>query len=161
MSLRLFLFLLPGARLPKRNLASTILGCWSYSEPRNRGSAAPRNCIKPCADAPQNVVSKSARCARCYSRRRRVRFTSGGPLIFCSFRCSANLRSQNAPSVRSWAASTLRRGNTRPYPFVPTALALCTCGGCLLYRSDCGCVQRTRVCFGRIEADTASSSCCC
>ena len=53
----------------------------------------------------------------------------------------------------------------------PTALAFRPdCGsamymrGHLLYRSDCGCVQRTRVCSGRIEGDTASSSsssCCC
>jgi len=31
----------------------------------------------------------------------------------------------------------------------------------LLYRRDCGCLQRTRACFGRIEGDTASSGCCC
>jgi len=76
--------------------------CWLYSEPRNRGSAAPRSCIKPCADALQNVVSWSARCARwaerCYSRRRRVQFMYGDPLIFF-VRCSTNLRSHNAPSV--------------------------------------------------------------
>ena len=28
--------------------SSSLLGCYSYSEPRNRGRAAPRNCIKLC-----------------------------------------------------------------------------------------------------------------
>ena len=35
------------------------IGATYIRSPRNRGSVAPRNCIKPCADA-QNVVSQLA-----------------------------------------------------------------------------------------------------
>ena len=52
-------------------------------------------------------------------------------------------------------------GQPTPLPFCPDCGSAMYMWGRLLYRSDCGCVQRTRVCYGRIEGDTASSTRCC
>ena len=95
-------------------LPPAYIGVGYIRSPRNRGSAAPRNCIKPCADALQNVVSslRALSCARCFdqshARRRRVRFfmMSGDPLIFFSLLRQAPLtkRSQRAVFSREFSS---------------------------------------------------------
>ena len=85
------------------------------------------------------------------SRRRRVRFMSGDQ--------KPPLTKRTKREVLSCEFSSL--GQPTPLPFCPDCGSAMYMWRRLLYRSDCGCVQRTRVCYGRIEGDTPSSSCCC
>ena len=96
-----------------------------------------------------------------HSRRRRVRFMSGDPLIFVLVASPQKPPLTKRTKREALSGEFSSWGQPTPQPFCPDCGSAIYMWGCLLYRSDCECVQRTRVCYGRIEGDTASSSCCC